>query len=264
MVRWLTLSLLVCLVWATLSSATHAQESPTASTEAARQRELIAGASGSSPPIQPTESTLLKREIELLKDFQDDLLDTVYFTLGFTGTLVVAMLGFTAFLQLRISEEKIRSVEEVLLAKLAKTMAESTSLIKDETVDSIGKIKTSLAQDINKLKAESFSKIDNEVKLIKTSLWHIRYNVYDSAVTHAKDEHESIRKSKIFVEHILGHTGYEDLAHDRLKTIIEKLNENKTYISIYEKQEWIDFAKKLPVDCDHDKKILLSHIHRAC
>ncbi len=141
----------------------------------------------------------LKAQNELLKDYQQHLLETVYFSLGGLGVLVSLLLGYSWFTNFKIYERDKASLVNDLTAEVSKQIILKTTQINENISinqsaydEKINKYFQELSEVSNKNIAKQADQIKSDVIKIKHGLLILEHTV-------VKAELDKWMASKVYI-----------------------------------------------------------------
>jgi hypothetical protein len=94
------------------------------------------------------EVKLLKAELQVVKSYQDDLLSTVYWSLGTLATIAVLLIGFSWFANFRIYERDKAALRDELHLELNDELGKLKTLFESHVVDTSRLIPEQIAKEI--------------------------------------------------------------------------------------------------------------------
>ena len=105
---------------------------------------------------------LLQAQLEMTRQFQGDMLETVYWSLGVVVVLVGLLLGFGWFVNLRVYERDKESLRQELMGKLD----QETASVKSE----ISELSSALTANVSELSTSVNSRLGEEISALSKSL----------------------------------------------------------------------------------------------
>ncbi|SDU04168.1 hypothetical protein [Halopseudomonas salegens] len=206
-----TLTLVLALAWGIVPSGVIA------ATDSASEVESVAATDASSIDRE-REIELLRAQLEVRREHQTDLLQTVYWALGGVFFLVSLLVGFGWFGNFKVYERDKQSLKEEMDAA-AKANAKE---LHDDIQKAYGELKEQIYQSVeNKVEAR-FKEVDERIKRIGDRVLQLE-------LARAKEEMRSNASDNMALTSALNLLGnyyktVESEVPELLKFIIEKLD----------------------------------------
>lgn len=134
-----------------------------------------------------TEKMLLKQEVELLKNYNQQLLNTIYWSIGAVFTLALFVVGAGWYVNFRLYEKDKNEIQRSLNESLGRRFAQETEALKEQFQQEASSIK-----DIAKKTGEkTASVLQKQFSNMQQEMLHMQYKMLEQ-------EAKSWRDKKVF------------------------------------------------------------------